>query len=225
MGLHRALRAGTPSSAISEQSIQATSPDKTQHTSLAPLIELLEPRGFLLATLSYVGYGLGYIIYLTFFVALIVRQGLPLLLVGLVWAAMGVAGAISGLLWGRAIDRWPTGFTLAVTLGLGALGASTVLTQKLTVEAMGAALFGISVFLGPPLIVTFLLRRAVSGEQYPSSYSFLNTLFGIGQIIGPLLGGVVVDHLGLAPGTALTAVILCGAALLAMGYGIVQQHR
>jgi predicted MFS family arabinose efflux permease len=161
---------------------------------------------------------------LTFFVALVLQQGLPSPLVGLIWAAMGAAGAISGRIWGRAVDRWPTGFTLAVTLGLGALGTLSVLTHLIPLEAAGAAVFGLSVFLGPPLIVTFLLRQVVPGDRYPSSYSLLNTLFGIGQILGPLVGGVIFDQLGLMQGTALTALVLCVAMLFALGYGIVQRH-
>ena len=167
--------------------------------------------------------GFSRIIYLTFFVALVIQQGLPSLLVGLIWAAMGVAGAVSGLIWGPAIDRWPTGFTVALTLGLGALGALSVLTQQIVPEAIGAALFGMSVFLGPPLMITFLLRRTVPGDRYPSTYSLLNTLFGIGQVLGPLAAGLIVDRLGLAPGTALTAVVLFGAALLALCYGVAQR--
>ncbi len=185
---------------------------------------MLRPRGFLFATLSYFGYGFGYIIYLTFFVALVLQQGLPSLLVGLIWAAMGATGAIGGLIWGRAVDRWPTGFTLAVTLGSGALGALSVLTHLILLEAVGAAVFGLSVFLGPPLIVTFLLRQVVLGDRYPSSYSLLNALFGIGQILGPLVGGFVVDQLGLIQGTTLTALALCIAMFFALGYGIVQRH-
>ncbi len=138
---------------------------------------------------------------------------------------MELAGAVSGWIWGWAIDRWQTGFMLAITLVLGALGTLSVITQYVLLEALGAALFGLSVFLGPPLIVTFLLRRAVPGERYPFSYSLLNTLFGIGQILGPLVGGSVVDHLGLLSGTALAAAALAVAALFAFGYGIVLYWR
>ncbi|MBV9228565.1 MAG: YbfB/YjiJ family MFS transporter, partial [Chloroflexi bacterium] len=221
-GLHRALR---PHNARPLASEEQTSHIQQSGREITLLTDLLRPRGFLFATLAYFGYGFGYIIYLTFFVALVVQQGLPSLLVGLIWAAMGTAGAVSGLIWGRAIDRWPTGFTLAITLLLGALGALSVLTQQMLLEAIGAAFFGLSVFLGPPLIITFLLRRAIPGERYPSSYSLLNTLFGIGQVLGPLAGGLIVDRLGLVPGIALTAVALVAAALLALCYGMIQRYQ
>lgn len=224
IGLHRVLRLHEDRFQLSREAPRPMRPTPARQPVGTLLVELLRPRGFLFATLSYIGYGFGYIIYLTFFVSLAVQQGLPPVLVGLVWAAMGIAGVVSGTMWGWAIDRWPTGFTLALTLVLGALAALSVLTHQLVLEAVGAACFGLSVFLGPPLILTVLLRRVVSGEHYASSYSFLNTLFGIGQVLGPLLGGFLVEQWGLVAGTASTSVVLFGAAFCALAYGVVQ-HR
>jgi predicted MFS family arabinose efflux permease len=224
LGFHRTLCAYDARRLSSGVCASDAQPTKPEANPIALLVELLRPRGFLFATLSYFGYGFGYIIYLTFFVALVLEQGLSPLLVSLIWAAMGATGAISGLIWGRAVDRWPTGFTLAITLGLGALGTLSVLTHHILLEAVGAAVFGLSVFLGPPLIVTSLLRQVVPGDRYASSYSLLNALFGIGQILGPLVGGLVVDQLGLMQGTALTALVLCVAMFFALGYEIVQRH-
>ncbi|GHO64057.1 MFS transporter [Ktedonobacter sp. SOSP1-52] len=222
IGLHRVLRIHNDQAPPSGEDRINKQKAHAEHAVVSLLIELLQPPGFLFATLSYVGYGFGYIIYLTFFVSLVVEQGLPSVLVGLIWAAMGIAGAVSGVVWGWAIDRLPTGFTLSLALVLGALGALSVLTHHLLLEAIGAALFGLSVFLGPPLIVTFLLRRVIPAERFPSSYSLLNTLFGIGQILGPLVGGFIVEQRGLVTGTAFTAVVLWGAALLALSYGMMQ---
>ncbi|MBO0782714.1 MAG: YbfB/YjiJ family MFS transporter, partial [Ktedonobacteraceae bacterium] len=131
IGLHRVLRVHKDQAQPSGEGRINKQTDQAEHAVVSLLIELLQPRGFLFATLSYVCYGFGYIIYLTFFVSLVVEQGLPSVLVGLIWAAMGIAGAVSGVMWGRAIDRWPTGFTLALTLVLGALGALSVLTHHL----------------------------------------------------------------------------------------------
>lgn len=224
-GLHRTLRARDERSLPAGVRGSSGPPTRTGHNVVPLLVELLRPRGFLFAALSFFGYGCGYIIYLTFFVALVVQQGLPSLLVGLIWAAVGATGALGGLIWGRVIDRWPTGFVLAIALMLGALGALSVLTHTIVLEAVGAAVFGLSVLLGPPLMVTFLLRRVVSGERYPSSFGLLTTLFAIGQLIGPLVGGLVVDRLGLVPGVATTTVVLLCAALFAIGYGVVQSNH
>ncbi len=114
---------------------------------LPALRTLLHPHELLALTLAYAAFGCGYIIYFTFFPALVVQQGVPALLAGLVWAAIGVVGALGGLLWGRAIDRWPTGFTLASALMIGSLGALGV--GGLALDSVGALLMGIC-FIGTP---------------------------------------------------------------------------
>ena len=186
------------------------------------LTMLFRPRGLLTLTLAYAAFGCGYIIYFTFFIALVAHQGVPALLVGLVWSAIGAVGAAGGLLWGRAIDRWPSGFTLAVALMLGALGALGV--GGLALDSVGAVLMGLC-FIGTPTMFTALLQRAVPAAHYTVSLSALTTVFALGQMVGPSIGGVVVDAHGLALGTATAAVILAIAALLAAAYGVVQRQR
>ena len=186
------------------------------------LTRLLHPRGLLALTLAYLAFGCGYIIYFTFFIALVVQQGVPALLVGLVWSALGLVGAAGGLLWGWAIDRWPSGFTLAVALALGALGALGV--GGLALDGAGALLMGLC-FLGTPTMVTVLLQRAVPAARYTASLSVLTAAFALGQMIGPSIGGVVADAHGLALGTATAAPLLASAALLAVGYGLVQRRQ
>ncbi len=189
---------------------------------LPTLRRLLRPRGLLALTLAYLAFGCGYIIYFTFFIALVVQQGVPALLVGLVWSALGLVGAVGGLLWGRAIDRWPSGFTLAVALALGALGALGI--GGLALDGAGALLMGLC-FIGTPTMVTALLQRAVPAARYTASLSVVTVAFALGQMIGPSIGGVVVDAHGLALGTASAAALLAIAALLAVGYGLVQRRQ
>jgi len=75
---------------------------------------LLRPRGLLALTLAYAAFGCGYIIYFPFFIVLAATQGVPALLAGLVWSAIGVIGAAGGLLWGDGpstagppVSPWP----------------------------------------------------------------------------------------------------------------------
>jgi len=196
--------------------------EEGQEGVLATLADLLRPRGTLTLTLAYVAFGCGYVIYFTYFIALVAHQGLPALFAGLVWSAIGVVGAVSALLWGRAIDRWPTGFTLAAALTMGAVGALGV--GGLATDCIGALLMG-ACFIGTPTMVTALLQRAVPAARYTVSLSFLTMAFALGQMVGPSIGGVVADAHGLATGTASAAAILALAALLAAAYGLVQRRQ
>lgn len=220
------------------QSRRNTSPYPTQHPSeqqqereASPrrpfggvVRPLFQPGRLLFLTLVYFCFGCGYIIYLTFFVALLEQQGVPVLDAGFVWAAIGLAGVLSSSMWGRVIDRWPTGFALALPLFLGVAGSFTVLLGKGGWEYAGAALLGLSTFIGPPLMVTVLLKRAVADEHYATSFSMLTACFATGQIIGPLVGGLVIEQVGLTLGTASSGVILAAAALCACGYGLMQRR-
>lgn len=223
-GLHRALRIGTRSDmhAAPPSTANIDRTGASEHAMLGATLKLLlQPRGLLTLTLAYFVFGCGYIIYFTYFIALATHQGVPAPLAGLVWSILGAAGIAGGVLWGRAIDRWPTGLILAIALSLGAVGALAV--QGLAVEALGAILVGTTI--GGPALVTILLRQAVPAAYYTASLSLMTTAVGLGQVVGPIIGGAVVDAHGLALGTATTAIALTVAALLAASYGAVQQQQ
>ena len=185
------------------------------------LVNLLRPQGLLPLTLAYAAFGGGYIIYFTFFIALVQQQGLPSIFAGLVWSFLGLAGAAGGLLWGRAIDHRPTGFTLAAALAISAVGALGV--TGVAADGIGALLIG-SASIGVPTMFTALLQRAVPAARYTTSLSFLTAALALGQMIGPLVGGAVADAHGLKVATASAAVSLALSALLAAVYGSGQRR-
>ncbi len=188
---------------------------------------LFQPRRLLFLTLSYGGFGCGYIIYFTFFIALLEQQGVSVLHAGFVWAGIGTVGTLSGWVWGKVMDRWPTGFALALPLLVGAGGSLSVLIHNQGWEYVGAILVGLSAFIAPALMVTALLKRAVADEDYTASLSTLTGFFALGQIVGPLVSSFIVERNGLIAGTASSALVLGIAAACACGYGMMQQrtHR
>lgn len=220
IGTHRAIKSVPVPPA---QPTSATGQPKTTQSLSSIMAELFRPRGLLFITLVYFAFGFGYIIYSTFFISLLKEQGMPEILAGLVWAVTGITGVLGSFMWGKLIDRWPNGFTLAFALVLGALGSALILTQVQAIEFAGAAFMGLAL-IGCPIIVTVLLKRAVAPERYTSSFSFITSIFAIGQMVGPLVGGLLVDNSGLASGMALTAVVLGIATLLGIAYALVQKR-
>lgn len=188
------------------------------------LCPLLQPHRLLFLTLSYCSFGCGYIIYFTFFIALLEQQGVSMLSAGFIWAGIGIAGALSGWVWGKVMNRWPTGFTLALPLLVGAGGALSVLGHNQGWEYVGASLVGLCAFIAPALIVTTLLKHAVADDDYAASLSTLTAFFALGQIVGPLISSFIVERNGLVVGTASSAFVLGVAAVCACGYGMVQQR-
>lgn len=220
-GLHRLLVANTPPPLSTERSTGPVQVHKPA-TLASIMAELFLPRGLLFITLTYFTFGFGYIIYSVFFISLLKEQGLPEILVGLVWAVSGGTGVFASFMWGRAVDRWPNGFILAASCGLGTLGAVLIMSGVFPVEFLGAGVMGLSL-IGVPLIVTVLLKIAIPAEHYTSSFSFITAIFAIGQMIGPLVGGLMVDNFGLQAGIATCATLLTLAMLCSAAYGFVHK--
>ncbi len=228
-GTHRNIKRTNPPAPVVARS---ANPTPIVHYPLSAIIaNLFRLRGLLFLTFSYFSFGFGYIIYSTYFISLLKEEGLPEVLAGLIWAVTGATGVFGGFLWGRATDRYPNGFTLSVALFIGASGGLLVLINSLAVQFVGAALLGLAL-IGAPVITTVLLKHAVPGERYTSSFSFLTALFAIGQTIGPLFGGIVVDSLhnsgssnrdSLEGGLVITTVLLGLSGLFAVGYGLMQR--
>ncbi|EST53269.1 MFS transporter [Brevibacillus panacihumi W25] len=184
---------------------------------------LLNPKEFLFLIASYFFFGWGYIIYFTYLIPYLVSKGIPSLYAGLIWSGIGFAGLFNGWIGGKAIDRWPSGYTLAAGVILGTIGVSGVITDQMLYTAWGAVTVGLVSFLTPPLMTTALLRRHVPHSAYAACLSIATAFFAFGQIIGPIVGAVMVDRYGLQFGVASSALFLAIAAALAGLYG--QQQR
>ncbi|WP_244935581.1 YbfB/YjiJ family MFS transporter [Paenibacillus glycanilyticus] len=184
---------------------------------------LLNPKRLLFLIASYFFFGAGYIIYFTYLIPYLVTKGIPSFNAGLIWSLIGFAGLFNGWIGGKAIDRWPSGYTLASGLMLGTIGVSGVVTNNLLFTVLGASIIGLVSFITPPLMTTALLRRHVPHQAYAACLSIATAFFAAGQITGPVLGGMVVERYGLQFGVASSSIFMAIAAALAGLYG--QQQR
>ncbi|OZB94256.1 MFS transporter [Paenibacillus sp. XY044] len=180
---------------------------------------LFSPEKLLFLIGSYFFFGAGYIIYFTYLIPYLVSKGIPSLYAGLIWSGIGLAGLFNGWIGGRAIDRWPSGFTLAAGVSLGTIGVLGVTTGDLFLTALGAVTIGLVSFITPPLMTTSLLRRHVPQHAYAACLSIATAFFAAGQIIGPIVGGVGVQQYGLQFGVASSAIFMGISAGLAALYG------
>ncbi|MGO4539052.1 YbfB/YjiJ family MFS transporter [Paenibacillus sp. 2TAB19] len=184
---------------------------------------LLNPKKHLFLIGSYFFFGAGYIIYFTYLIPYLVSKGIPSLYAGLIWSGIGFAGLFNGWIGGKAIDRWPSGYTLAAGLTLGTIGVIGVTTNNMVFTALGAVTIGLVSFITPPLMTTALLRRHVPQHAYAACLSLATAFFASGQIMGPIVGGVAVGRYGLQIGVASSAIFMAIAAALAGVYGYRQR--
>ncbi|HVL55034.1 MAG TPA: YbfB/YjiJ family MFS transporter [Burkholderiaceae bacterium] len=164
---------------------------------------------------AYVCFGVGYIAYMTFVIALMREGGSSTAAVMATWFVFGLATLVAPAVWTRPCARWPGGLPLAAVLAVMAVGAMLpVLSVATWVMLLSAALFGITGFSAPSAISAFI-RKALPKPAWGSAIAFFTVAFAASQIAGPVLTGWVADQVGsLRPGLAVSAlVLLLGAAI------------
>lgn len=179
------------------------------------------------ALLAYLCFGLGYIGYMTFVVALLRDQGWPPGAVLLFYALLGLGVVASSWLWAALLQRWRGGQTLALLNGLLALATLlAVLPVWPALAGVGGALvlasgvlFG-GVFLSVVASTTAFVRHNLPPAAWPAGIAAFTIVFAAGQIVGPSLVGALADHLegrwgGLVGGFVLSAGLLAAGALCA----------
>jgi predicted MFS family arabinose efflux permease len=172
-------------------------------------------RDFSFALAGYALFGVGYIGYMTFVIALLREQGASGEAVTLFYALLGGAVVVSSRLWAGLLDRFKGGQSLAILNAL--LGVATILpalTASWPVVLASGLLFG-GVFLSVVASTTALVRHNLPPSAWGPGISVFTAVFAAGQIVGPTIVGVIADGPGgLARGLIFSAVALwVGAAL------------
>jgi predicted MFS family arabinose efflux permease len=172
-------------------------------------------RQFGFALGGYTLFGMGYIGYMTFVVALLREQGSSAQAVTVFYGLLGLAVMASSRIWAGLLDRHKNGHALAKLNAL--LGVATILpalTQSWPVVLTSGLLFG-AVFLSVVASTTALVRHNLPASAWAAGISAFTTVFAAGQIIGPTVVGWIADGPGgLARGLVVSAVALwLGAGL------------
>ncbi len=180
-------------------------------------------RDFAPALLGYLMFGMGYIGYITFVVALLKEQGTTPQAITVFYALLGVAVMASSRIWAGLLDRFKGGQALAILNAL--LGCATVLpalTNAWPLVLLSGVLFG-GVFLSVVASTTALVRHNLPQNQWAAGISAFTIVFAAGQIVGPTVVGWIVDGLGagndlagLQRGLIFSAVTLWLGAVVAM---------
>jgi sugar phosphate permease len=145
----------------------------------------------------YFMYGFSYIIYLTFFVAYLTKEaGVAPVAAGRIFAVLGVFSIFCGVIWGwisdvlgRRYGSMLAYITLALSYVIFAFWKDT------TGFYLSSIIFGITAW-SIPTIMAAASGDAVGGRLAPAGLGFITLFFGIGQALGPVLGGYIKDATG-----------------------------
>lgn len=165
--------------------------------------------------ISYALFGLGYISYATFVVAY-VRDGGAAVSTVVFWATLGSATVAGSFLWPGLFARFGAGAVYPATLAVCAAGVALIIIDRsLLGSLVSATLFGASA-LAVVSGVSAAARDRVRPESWGGVIGRLTATFGVGQMLGPLLGGALGDtSTGLRLGLGASAAILVGGAIVA----------
>ncbi len=174
-------------------------------------------RAFAFGLLGYLGFGVGYIGYMTFVIALLREQGASPTAVTTFYALLGLAVVASSRLWAGLLDRHRDGQALARLNGLlGVAAIVPALTSAWPLLLASGLLFG-AVFLSVVASTTALVRHNLPPAQWAAGISAFTIVFAAGQIVGPTVVGFIADGPGgLARGLVFSAAALWLGALLAL---------
>jgi predicted MFS family arabinose efflux permease len=174
----------------------------------------LKPFAFGLA--GYFMFGVGYIGYMTFVIALLKEQGMSGSTITWFYSVLGLAVMASSRVWARMLDRCKGGQSMAILNGL--LGGATVLPALTAAPPLvfaSGVLFG-GIFLSIVASSTALVRHNLPSHAWSSGISVFTTVFALGQIIGPSVIGWIADGPGgLQRGLVYSALALFVGAVLA----------
>ena len=140
-----------------------------------------------LLLIAYGGLGVGYVVQATYLPTLV--RGLPALaeFSTLAWLIVGLAAAPSNVFWQVAAHRMGQvpALILAYLIQAGGLAGAGAVAHRARHGyrrgSLGATLVGITA-LG------LQQARLMAGDQAPRALALMTASFGLGQVIGPLLG-------------------------------------
>ena len=183
-------------------------------TSGAHITFRVRPFGFALA--GYGFFGVGYIGYMTFAVALLRAQGVSTSAVTVFYGLLGLAVVASSRIWAGLLNRHLGGGAMArLNALLGVAVVLPALTHSFGVVVFSGLLFG-GVFLSIVASSTALVRHNLPPAAWATGISAFTIVFAAGQIVGPTLVGWIADGAGgLERGLLVSAITLWLGALLA----------
>jgi len=169
-------------------------------------------------TLAYFLFAVGYIVHLTFIVALMREVGAGVGLVAATWSLLGIGVVGAPFLWRRILARSTGGGALG--LACLATGLATLLPLTWPGSApllmLSGLMFGLSFFMAPTAVTSFA-RKNLDQSLWGRAVAMFTIVFALGQVIGPTLAGAIADATGaLVLGLAAAAALLLAGAAVAL---------
>ena len=166
---------------------------------------------------GYAGFGLGYIVYLTFLSAWMTDHAASASFITLIWIILGLSICFSPIIWGPILTRYSSGLPLTLILTCIAIGSALpVLINNTITLLISALVFGLSVFMAPGAVTSFT-RQNLPPQSWARAMSLFTVVFAIAQTMGPYGAGLVGDIFNdIGVSLLVAAGLLLAGALIAL---------
>ncbi len=145
---------------------------------------------------GYAGFGLGYIVFLTFLSAWMTQQAASAGFIAAVWVLLGLCICVSPFVWRPILARHASGLPLAMILTCISLGSALpVVFPGNDSLLLAAIIFGLSVFMAPTAVTNFA-RQNLPAQSWGAAISLFTVVFAIAQTLGPYAAGLLGDLTG-----------------------------
>ena len=175
---------------------------------------------------GYAGFGLGYIVYLTFLSAWMTDHAASASFITLIWVILGLSICFSPIIWGPILTRYSSGLPLALILTCIAIGSALpVLINNTITLLISALVFGLSVFMAPGAVTSFT-RQNLPPQSWARAMSLFTVVFAIAQTMGPYGAGLVGDIFNdIGVSLLVAAGLLLAGALIALQQKPLKNHK
>ncbi len=142
----------------------------------------------------YFMYGFSYIIYMTFFAAYLTKEmGLSQAQAGAIWAMVGGLSIFCGVIWGGISDLLGRKYGSALAyITLATAYAIFALVRNPIGFYLSAVVFGLTAW-SIPTIMAAATGDYLGSKLAPAGLGFITLFFGVGQALGPAVGGYLAD--------------------------------
>ncbi len=166
--------------------------DFTPETKI-PISEVYRSKKLLNLGLAYVFFGASYIVFVTFYTSHLIKIGVEYEVASWMWSLVGFLSILSAVLWGRISDAIGRKKSLvAVYFIMGLAFALFGLSTNFYSALLSTFLAGMSMLAIPPLVQAYC--GDIAGKSSASAaIGFVTLFFGIGQMVGPSIAGILAD--------------------------------
>ncbi|MBT3534057.1 MAG: YbfB/YjiJ family MFS transporter, partial [Rhodospirillaceae bacterium] len=159
-------------------------------------------------------FGATYVVYGTFIVTTLMREhGMAEAEAGRFWILLGIFSLFGGTVLGAFSDRMGRRAGIALSLFLqGSAYALISYGSGAVAVYLSICLYGLSAF-GVPVIMSATVADYASPQRAAAVFGTITAIFGVGQMLGPVLAGVMAEYSGSFTSGYLASVSLVAVAI------------